>query len=817
MKYLCQLAAASLISWSSFVVAADPTAAKPAAAKLIAHWKLAGDALDSSANGLHATNHGVVFEADKAGPLPGNARFGGSGQFLSVPHSDLLNLGADDFTISLWIHTDQMLDDDIGDLISKYDPATRTGFQLGVRNNTGVTSSSPNERQLEFGVDNGSEPQWADMGRPGGEQSVLPFSLAAMGTRLFAGTCEPGLGKKGDVYFYNHSKDGSKWDPIAIPHLANSVSSLVVYDGQLYAGTAKYRLGGSALVESENPNLGGQVFRLKRDESGWVSCGRLPNTEGIGGMTVYKGKLYASSLYKPAGFFRYDGAEKWTSLPTPNDKRTESLGVYNGYLWATGYDQGNIYRFDGETWADMGRLGDNTQTYSFAIHEGRLCVGTWPSGKVFRLVDKDQWEDMGRLGQELEVMGMLVHNGKLYAGTLPLAEVYRYDGGQTWTRIKQLDTTENVKYRRVWTMAQHAGSLVCGMLPSGHVQAMQTGRCTMSRTPLEAGWHHIAAVKQGLRLHIYRDGFPIADSSMVADKEFNISNQKMLRIGAGAGDTFNGRLSDVRIYRGVLPEADLKRMAGERKARLPAMQIIAHRGASARFPENTLISFSEAKDVGATCIEIDVRRTKDGILVPFHDETVDRTSNGKGRVNDLTYDDIRKLDLGTWKDHKFSEEHLFTVDELLSQFKVRNYPVEGRPAKKFDVLLDIKEEGDEFAKQVASTVTENTDPAHVIIGVRTVEQAKLFRKLLPQSRQLGLIATPQEIEAFAAAGVETIRLWPKWLTDETLVPRVRKAKAKLHLNGTTGLPDDIIPLLKYQPDSLSTDDPEQLIETLLGH
>ncbi len=815
MKYFCQLAAASLISWSSIAFAADP-GAKPAPPKLIGHWKLVGDALDSSGNGLHAENHGVIFEDDKSGPLPGNAKFGGSGQSLSVPHSELLNLGTDDFTISLWIHTDRILNDDIGDLISKYDPKTRTGFQLGVRNNTGVTSSSPNERQLEFGVDNGSEPQWADMGRPGGEQSVLPFSLAAMGERLFAGTCEPGLGKKGDVYFYNQSKDGSKWDPIAIPHLANSVSSLVVFDGQLYAGTAKYRLGGSALVESENPNLGGQVFRLKRDQSGWVSCGRLPNTEGIGGMTVYKGKLYASSLYKPAGFFRYDGAEKWTSLPTPNDKRTESLGVYNGYLWATGYDQGNIYRFDGDTWTDMGRLGDNTQTYSFAIHEGRLCVGTWPSGKVFRLADKDQWEDMGRLGEELEVMGMLVHNGKLYAGTLPLAEVYRYDGGQNWTRIKQLDTTENVKYRRVWTMSQYAGSLVCGVLPSGHVHAMGTGLCTTYGFPLAAGWHQITAIKQGATVRMSVDGQPIASYSGKPGAEFNLSNQQVLRIGAGAGDTFHGRMSDVRIYRGALSQAEISRMSGERKARLPAIQIIGHRGASAHYPENTLIGFDAARNAGATCFEIDVRRTKDGILVPFHDATVDRTSNGKGVINEMLYDDLLKLDLGTWKDHRFSEERVSTLSQLLSHFKPKTSPVQDPSSKMCDILLDIKEEGNEFAQQVAKTVIESGDSAQIIVGVRTVEQAKLFRKLLPQSRQLGLIATPQEIEAFSAAGVETIRLWPKWLTDETLVPRVRKAGAKLHLNGTTGLPDDIIPLMKYHPDSLSTDDPGQLVETLLG-
>ena len=62
---------------------------------------------------------------------------------------------------------------------------------------------------------------------------------------------------------------------------------------------------------------------------------------------------------------------------------------------------------------------------------------------------------------------MAVYNGKLYAGTLPLGEVYRYDGDQKWTLTGQLDTTPNVKYRRVWSMAVCQGKLFAGTLPSG--------------------------------------------------------------------------------------------------------------------------------------------------------------------------------------------------------------------------------------------------------------------------------------------------------------------------------------------------------------
>lgn len=70
----------------------------------------------------------------------------------------------------------------------------------------------------------------------------------------------------------------------------------------------------------------------------------------------------------------------------------------------------------------------------------------------------------------------------------------------------------------------------------------------------------------------------------------------------------------------------------------------AHRGASGYAPENTLAAFQEAVDMGADGVELDIQLTKDGEMVVIHDETVDRTTNGKGWVKDYTFEDLRKLD-----------------------------------------------------------------------------------------------------------------------------------------------------------------------------
>lgn len=75
-------------------------------------------------------------------------------------------------------------------------------------------------------------------------------------------------------------------------------------------------------------------------------------------------------------------------------------------------------------------------------------------------------------------------------------------------------------------------------------------------------------------------------------------------------------------------------------------QLIAHRGGTVDFPENTIAAFQHAITVGADWIEFDVQRTRDNILVVFHDETVDRTTNGSGLVSDMTLVKIQGLDAG---------------------------------------------------------------------------------------------------------------------------------------------------------------------------
>jgi hypothetical protein len=534
------------------LLAAGPLPAADLADGLIGHWKLAGDTRDSSGGGQETKNHGVVFSGQ------GAARFDGRKAHLQVADAESLRLGTGDFTLALWVHTDEALDDVLGDLASKYDPEQRAGFNLSLTHRPGVTHSQANFRQVHFGIDDGREdqPQWIDHGRPGNAMFIQ--ALAVHDGSLYAGTCAPGRDEAGHVY----RLETDNWINCGAPDKANAICSLTVFGGKLYAGTGKYRLGGSSLAESENANLGGKVFRYEGGQR-WQLCGQLPEVEAMGGLVVYRNELFASSLYKPAGFFRYRGGEQWDVLESPFGKRAESLTVFNGQLFASCYDEGHVFRFDGKTWVDCGQVGpaENTQTYAFAAYRGELYIATWRTGRVYKYRGDNDWLDCGRLGEELEVMGMAVHNGKLYAGTLPSADVYRYDGETTWTKVGTLDTTPDVKYRRAWTMAEYGGRLCVGTLPSGKVWSMSAGCNVTYDKELPPGWHHVAAIRSGQRLLLFLDGKEVASSSHRDLQALNIDNAAPLLIGAGANDFFYGSLRDVRVYRRALAEQEVAALA----------------------------------------------------------------------------------------------------------------------------------------------------------------------------------------------------------------------------------------------------------------
>ncbi|KNF09491.1 glycerophosphoryl diester phosphodiesterase [Gottschalkia purinilytica] len=100
--------------------------------------------------------------------------------------------------------------------------------------------------------------------------------------------------------------------------------------------------------------------------------------------------------------------------------------------------------------------------------------------------------------------------------------------------------------------------------------------------------------------------------------------------------------------------------------------IIAHRGASAYAPENTISSFKKAIEMKSDGIELDVQMTKDNEIVVCHDEMLNRTTNGVGYIKDLTLKEIKALDAGSWYNEKYKGEKIPTLEEVFEIVKDKN-------------------------------------------------------------------------------------------------------------------------------------------------
>jgi len=538
----------------AFSLTSREAAAQPAAPALIGDWKFDGDARDNSPNANHGRAHGDVFTPGKPG-----ARLNGRDQFIEIPASESLRLGAKPFSVSAWIDIPADADDRAGDLISMYDPTTRRGFQLSIARRDAATSGQSNPRQIEFGVDNGRlDKAPIDHGRPG--EAVYIFGLIVHEGRLYAATCEPGLDQAGHLYRYEGQQ---RWTDCGSPDRANGVTSLAVHDGKLYAATGKYRLRGSALQESPNETHGGHVYRYEAPGR-FTDCGKLGESEAIGGMTTYRGQLHASSIYSP-GVFRLKANGTWKSLGTPEGRRVEAMTVFQDSLYGGAYDKGEVYRYrPDEGWKIVGALPGVTQTYGFGVYGGKLHVGAWPNGDVFRLEAEDRWTNVGRLGEEKEVMPIVSYNGKFYGGTLPLAALFRYEESDRWTKLFDLDRTPDVQYRRVFAMTVFEGALYSGTLPSGHVYSIRAGRSATRDHALAAGPHHLLAVREANRLRLYIDGALAATSDTFDAADYDLTSDAPLRIGFGATEYFRGTIRGARLYNQALTAADAAQQAAKR-------------------------------------------------------------------------------------------------------------------------------------------------------------------------------------------------------------------------------------------------------------
>jgi glycerophosphoryl diester phosphodiesterase len=223
-------------------------------------------------------------------------------------------------------------------------------------------------------------------------------------------------------------------------------------------------------------------------------------------------------------------------------------------------------------------------------------------------------------------------------------------------------------------------------------------------------------------------------------------------------------------------------------------KIMGHRGAKAYEPENTLRSIRRALDLGVQAVEIDIHLSRDGHLVVIHDATVDRTTNGKGRVADLSWEELRHLDAGMGERLPSLEEVVDTVRGQAHLF------VELKDPQAVESLAAFFSAQDLFTE------------AHVISFWHPA--LKQLRRLEPQIHTGVLfVGCPVDPPALArAADARALVLNYQYVTP-ALVQAARQAGLTIAVWNIDDVAD-FIPLLPLDLDYIGSNAPDRLINYL---
>lgn len=233
--------------------------------------------------------------------------------------------------------------------------------------------------------------------------------------------------------------------------------------------------------------------------------------------------------------------------------------------------------------------------------------------------------------------------------------------------------------------------------------------------------------------------------------------------------------------------------------------IVAHRGLLLHAPENTLANFRACLELRHG-FEFDVARTKDGHLVCIHDDTVDRTTNGKGKVSEMMLDKIRELDAGSWFDTSFAGEKVPTVEEILKLTSEYG---------QHDVLIAVDLKAENVEQDVVRLAEKHKILHRLLFIGRTISEPRVREQLKQASEhaQCAAVAnTPDEFpKALAAANADWVYF--RYLPNKEQMEAVHGAGKRAFIAGATvsgHLPDNWRHAAEVGIDGILTDYPLEL-------
>jgi glycerophosphoryl diester phosphodiesterase len=251
--------------------------------------------------------------------------------------------------------------------------------------------------------------------------------------------------------------------------------------------------------------------------------------------------------------------------------------------------------------------------------------------------------------------------------------------------------------------------------------------------------------------------------------------------------------------------------------------VFAHRGGGGLYPENTLEAFKYSAAMGVDVLELDVHSTSDGALVVMHDSTLDRTTNGSGKISELTLAELKKLDAG----------YQFTPDGG------KTYPFRGKGI----TIPTLQEIFDSFPEKTFNVEPKQAEPSVVQPLCEMIRVRKMTEKVIVGSfrqaaidefraacTEVATAATPSEVRDFLAMykiglgesyspPMQVLqipeRLGALQIVSKDFLETARRLNLKVHV-WTINDPDDMRRLLDMKVDGIMTDYPDRLLN-LLGN
>jgi glycerophosphoryl diester phosphodiesterase len=234
--------------------------------------------------------------------------------------------------------------------------------------------------------------------------------------------------------------------------------------------------------------------------------------------------------------------------------------------------------------------------------------------------------------------------------------------------------------------------------------------------------------------------------------------------------------------------------------------VIGHRGAMGYAPENTIVSFQKAIELGVDAVELDVHLTRDGGVVVLHDPVLERTTSGRGLVRDHTLAEICDLDAGAHFGSEFAGQQVPALDEVLAWARGR-------------CVVDIEIKGDPapypgIEERVVALVRSNDMVDQAIVISFEHPTARRVKALAPEIAA-GVLYRCRPVDAVAmarAAGVEA--LLPHWSDCRAEdVARAHDAGLSVHAWATSE-PAEIRALLTMGVDSICSNHPDRVFEEI---